>query len=99
MTGRLLTTRRVSEILGVTPETILRWIETRGLPAHRLTSRAIRYDEGELDRWLLEHATGAADRGVSATRPNRAHGGGYAPLSFPVSATPPPDAASTEEEA
>lgn len=28
------------------------WIDSRGLPARRLTSRAIRYDERELEAWL-----------------------------------------------
>ena len=93
MIGRLLTTRDVADRLSV-----LRWIDTRGLPARRLTSRAIRFREDELDAWLDEHATGAADRGVSATRANRAHDGAYAPVPFPASATPPRDAATTEEE-
>jgi excisionase family DNA binding protein len=61
--GRLLTTREVAERLGVMPETILRWIDARGLPALRLTSRALRYDEEALDAWLAEHATAAPGRG------------------------------------
>jgi excisionase family DNA binding protein len=50
-TARLLTTREVADRYRVAPETILRWIEIRGLPAIRLTSRAIRYDEDALDAW------------------------------------------------
>jgi len=48
---RLLTTQGAADYLGVTPETVLRWVETRGLPARRMTSRAIRYDPDELDAW------------------------------------------------
>lgn len=96
MTPRYLTTRDVAERLGVAPETVLRWIDTRGLPARRLTSRVIRYEEHELDVWIAEHAVGAA-RGVLPTR-NRAQGGAYAPVSFSALPTPPPDAATTEEE-
>jgi excisionase family DNA binding protein len=68
--GRLLTTREVAERLAVSPETILRWIECRGLPARRLTSRAIRFDAHEVEAWLAERATGAngANREVSPTR-------------------------------
>lgn len=98
MNDRLLTTREVAERLGVTPETVLAWVERRGLPAIRLTSRAIRFGEAELDAWILEHATGAASRGVSATQDGRAQVGGYASLLFPVSATQPLNAATTEEE-
>jgi excisionase family DNA binding protein len=63
VTGRLLTTREVADRLGVIPETVLRWVDTRGLPAIRLTSRALRYDEGELAVWVAEHATAAPGRG------------------------------------
>lgn len=90
MTGRLLTTREVAERLGVTPETVLRWIDTRGLPARRLTSRAIRFDETDLDAWLRERATraGGATRGVSAT-PDAAHPGEpYGAVPLDSSATP-----------
>jgi excisionase family DNA binding protein len=98
--GRLLTTRELAERLGISPETVLRWIQTRGLPARRLTSRAIRYDEAELDAWLDERATGAADRGVSNTQADRTRNGDYAalPLRFPSSNTPPVRRATTEED-
>jgi excisionase family DNA binding protein len=70
VTDRLLTTREVADRLGVMPETVLRWIESRGLPAIRLTSRALRYDEGELDAWLAERTTAAPGRG-SVNHPDR----------------------------
>jgi excisionase family DNA binding protein len=59
---RLLTTREVADRLGVIPETVLRWTDSRGLPVIRLTSRALRYDEDEIDAWLAEHATAAPGR-------------------------------------
>jgi excisionase family DNA binding protein len=93
--GRLLTTREVAERLGVTPETVLRWIETRGLPARRLTSRAIRFDEDELDAWLMEHATAAPGREAPATLSDAATGR----LTTSVPTIPPRTvAASTEED-
>ena len=108
MSGQLLTTREVADRLGVIPETVLRWIDTRGLPAIRLTSRALRYDEGELDAWLAERATRAGDatRGVSAT-PDAAHPvEAYGPsrpqpvsgLRLDSSATPRRDGARTQED-
>jgi excisionase family DNA binding protein len=71
---RLLTTREVADRLGVIPETVLRWIDTRGLPAIRLSSRALRYDEAELEAWLAERATAAPGRG-SANHPDRRRNG------------------------
>jgi excisionase family DNA binding protein len=97
VSGRLLTTREVADRLGVIPETILRWVDHRGLPVIRLTSRALRYDEAELDAWLAERATKAdtADRELSDTRANRARrDGAYGPIPFPVSDT----RSTTEEE-
>ena len=67
MSERLLTTAEVADRLGVSPETILRWVDHRGLPAIRLTSRALRYDADELDAWLAEKAS-TADRELSDTR-------------------------------
>lgn len=90
MNGRLLTTAEVAARLGVIPETILRWVDRRGLPAIRLTSRALRYDEAEIDAWLAERATKAdtADRELSDTRANRARrDGAYGAVPFPVSDT------------
>jgi excisionase family DNA binding protein len=101
VSGCLLTTREVAEILGVMPETVLRWIDTRGLPVIRLTSRALRYDEAELDAWLAERTTraGDANRGVSATR-NAAHPlEAYGRLPLDSSATPLREhAARTQED-
>jgi excisionase family DNA binding protein len=95
VSGQLLTTREVAEHLGVSPETVLRWIETRGLPARRLTSRAIRYDECELDAWLEERATTAAP---AREAPATLAGAAARRLPSHVPAIPPqPLAASTEE--
>jgi excisionase family DNA binding protein len=88
--GRLLTTAEVADRLGVIPETVLRWVDCRGLPAIRLTSRALRYDEAELEAWLADRATRAdtADRELSDTRASRARrDGAYGAVAFPVSDT------------
>ena len=98
MTGRLLTARQVGDRLGVSAETILRWTRRGDLPGFKLPGGAIRFRAAELDAWLAEHATGAADREVLPTRANRAHGGDYSGLSSEVLPTPPPDAATTEED-
>lgn len=99
MTGRLLTARQVAEQLGVTAETVLRWIDTRGLPARRLTSRAIRFREDELEAWIDARATAdGADREVSPTRNAARQDGAYGPVSSVASPTPPRLTAATEKE-
>jgi excisionase family DNA binding protein len=62
VTGSLITARHVAELLGVSPETILRWTRRGELPAIRLPSGAIRYRPEDLDAWLDEHATAAPGR-------------------------------------
>lgn len=72
MTGRLLTTREVADRLGLSVETVLRWVrrgEFDGVVVY-LSSRAIRFDEDALDEWLEQRAT--PRRGVLATTPGAA---------------------------
>jgi excisionase family DNA binding protein len=70
VSDRLLTTREVADRLGVTPETVLRWIDRRGLPVVRLTSRALRYDPDALDAWIAARTTAALGR-ESANSPDQ----------------------------
>jgi excisionase family DNA binding protein len=94
VSGRRLTTREVAGRYRITPETVLRWVETRGLPVIRLTSRALRYDEDALDAWELEHATAAPGRESASNPDRRRQGNGI----LPVPAIPLPLAARDEED-
>ena len=59
MTGRLLRTREVAELLDVGCETVLRWHRAGKLPGgHRLASNVLRFSESELDAWLAEAREG-----------------------------------------
>jgi excisionase family DNA binding protein len=62
VTGRLLSAREVSELLGVSTETTLRWTRRGQLPGIRLPGGAIRYRQDELEAWLAQRAT--TERGV-----------------------------------
>jgi excisionase family DNA binding protein len=81
MNDRLLTASDVAELLGFSPETVLRWTRRGELPAFRLPGGAIRYREGELEAWLTKRAT--LSRGASTTPVNAAQ-----PLEYPASTTP-----------
>lgn len=53
MSGRLLKTRDVATLLGVSTETVLRWHRSGKLPGgRRLGSNVLRWDEDELRAWL-----------------------------------------------
>jgi excisionase family DNA binding protein len=53
----LLTARAVAEHLGVSSETILRWVRAGKIPAVRLPSGQVRFRKDEIDGWLIERAT------------------------------------------
>jgi excisionase family DNA binding protein len=54
---RLLTARELAERLGVSTETTLRWTRRGALPAIRLPSGAVRFDEDAIDAWMVARAT------------------------------------------
>jgi excisionase family DNA binding protein len=56
MSGQLLTAREVADELGVSTETVLRWVRRGELPAFRL-GRAVRFREHEIQAWLEDRAT------------------------------------------
>jgi excisionase family DNA binding protein len=53
VSGPLLRTRDVAELLDVSCETVLRWHRSGKLPGgRRLGSNVLRFDRGELEAWL-----------------------------------------------
>ena len=59
MSGPLLTARDVAELLGVSAETVLRYVRRGELPAIRLPGGAIRFQPDDLDAWLAGRAVGS----------------------------------------
>lgn len=59
MTERLLTPHEVAKQLGVSVEAVLRWARNGKLPSIRLSSRAIRFRESAIDKWINAHELGA----------------------------------------
>lgn len=49
---RFLRIDEVARLLGVSPKTIRRWIESEALPAHRLGPRSLRVSEVEVLAWV-----------------------------------------------
>jgi excisionase family DNA binding protein len=69
----LLTARETSGLLGVSTETVLRWVRQGKLPAIRLPGGAIRFRRDEIEAWLTERAT--PRRGVLTATPGAAQPG------------------------
>jgi excisionase family DNA binding protein len=57
VSGPLLSARQVAEQLGVSTETILRWVRAGKIPAVRLPSGQVRFRDDALDGWIEERAT------------------------------------------
>jgi len=56
-TDRLLTVREVAGRVGMSTETILRWVRRGELPAIKLPGGAIRFSADEFDAWLKARGT------------------------------------------
>lgn len=54
MSGPLLTTRQVADMLGLSTATVLRRWRAGELPGFRLGSNVLRFDRDELDAWLAD---------------------------------------------
>lgn len=52
---RLLTAREVAELLGLSPETVLRWWRDGRIPGFRLKSNVLRFRRSEIESWLEGH--------------------------------------------
>jgi excisionase family DNA binding protein len=48
----LLTTRDVAELLGLSPEAVLRRWRAGEIPGFRLATNVLRFDEAEIGAWL-----------------------------------------------
>lgn len=53
---------QIAEHLGVTRDSIYRWIDRKGLPAHRV-GRLWKFQRAEVDAWVR---AGGADEGAAA---------------------------------
>ena len=52
MSTRLLTTRDLADLLGLSPEAVLRRWRAGEIPGFRLASNVLRFDEAEIVAWL-----------------------------------------------
>jgi predicted DNA-binding transcriptional regulator AlpA len=52
MSQHLLTTRDVAELLGLSPEAVLRRWRAGQIPGFRLASNVLRFDATEIGAWL-----------------------------------------------
>ena len=59
MEERWLSMKEISEYLGVTRETIYKWIEAREMPGHRM-GKFWKFKRDEVDKWVKSGK--AADR-------------------------------------
>lgn len=69
MSDRLLTTREVAGLLGLSAETVLRRFRRGELPGFRLASNCLRFRESEIEAWL-ERARGPGARGEVSPTPS-----------------------------
>ena len=73
MRERLLTTREVADMLGLSPEAVLRRWRADELPGFRLSTKVLRFRESEVLAWLEDHrGRPSASPPTGALKPYRA---------------------------
>jgi len=65
----LLTARQVADLLGMSSETVLRWVRRGEMPATRLPGGVIRFRQDDLEAWLEERATAQTRKCQPPRRP------------------------------
>ncbi|KQZ28064.1 helix-turn-helix domain-containing protein [Duganella sp. Root1480D1] len=60
MSESWISVEQIAEHLGVTRDSIYRWIDRKGLPAHRV-GRLWKFQRAEVDEWVR---TGGADENI-----------------------------------
>ena len=60
MNTRWVSVDEVAQYLGIAKDTVYRWIEKRGLPAHRV-GRLWKFQLSEIDAWVKSDGTGSSD--------------------------------------
>ena len=63
---RWLSVDEIAEYLGVVKASIYRWIERKGLPAHKV-GKLWKFKRDEVDKWV--RSAGAGDEASSARQP------------------------------
>lgn len=58
MDSRWLSVEEIAHYLGVAEDTVYRWIESRGLPAHRM-GKLWKFKTEEVDQWVKAGASKA----------------------------------------
>lgn len=66
VTDRLLTTREVAVLLGIRPETVLRWSASGRLRGYRISSNALRFRESEVEAWIEARVVSSAGEAHTA---------------------------------
>ena len=71
MPERWVSVQEVADHLGINKDTVYKWIDTRGLPAHKV-GRLWKFQLGEVDAWVRSGGAAgplgtSADEGESRT--------------------------------
>lgn len=86
MSDRLLTTRQVAQLLGLSPATVLRRWRDGTLPGYRLASNVLRFDPSDIEDYLTACRRGG-HREEPAREPRGDHPGDGVVLHLPGNPT------------
>lgn len=70
MNSQWLSVEQLADYLGISKETIYKWLERKSIPAHRV-GKLWRFDSSEIDGWIKD---GGAANKRSSKQPTSSHG-------------------------
>ena len=70
MNTRWVSVDEVAQHLGIARDTVYRWIEKKGLPAHRV-GRLWKFQLSEIDEWVKSNGTGSPNNQFSGYNEDR----------------------------
>ena len=70
MDDRWRSVQEIAEYLGVSADSVYRWVEQRAMPVHRV-GRLFRFKCSEVDEWVRGQDDGNGDQSVGKSRAGR----------------------------
>ena len=67
ITDRWLSVQEIAHYLGISKETVYRWLDSKKIPAHKI-GKQWKFKTNEVDQWVLNQQTQSLSRSLAKPR-------------------------------